>query len=196
MTREGSAIDERQGTGFAPWRLKGIGVLRIAFGLVWAVDAWFKWQPGFINNFSDYLSGAQQDQPVFIHHWIGFWISTVGIDPHLFAYLVAAGETAIAIGLILGVFTNLNYVLGVVLSLIIWSTAEGFGGPYKETSTDIGAAVIYGLVFAGLYLSSAGLYLGLDRKLSAVLGRFGFLGSGRVGHWTVPNPSVKPALSH
>jgi hypothetical protein len=32
----------------ARWRLTGIGVLRIVFGLVWAVDAWFKWQPDFI----------------------------------------------------------------------------------------------------------------------------------------------------
>jgi hypothetical protein len=30
------------------WRLTGIGLLRIAFGLVWAIDAWFKWQPDFI----------------------------------------------------------------------------------------------------------------------------------------------------
>ncbi len=36
----------------AGWRLQGIGVLRIVFGLVWAIDAWFKWQPDFINNFN------------------------------------------------------------------------------------------------------------------------------------------------
>jgi hypothetical protein len=38
----------------AGWRLQDIGVLRIVFGLVWALDAWFKWQPDFINNFTDY----------------------------------------------------------------------------------------------------------------------------------------------
>ena len=62
---------------FAPWRLKGIGILRIAFGLIWGVDAWFKWQPGFISGFSDYLAGAQQNQPLLVHHWIGFWINAV-----------------------------------------------------------------------------------------------------------------------
>jgi hypothetical protein len=31
------------------WRLTGIGLLRIVFGVVWAIDAWFKWQPDFIN---------------------------------------------------------------------------------------------------------------------------------------------------
>ncbi len=42
------------GIPLARWRVTGIGVLRIAFGLVWAVDARFKWQPDFINNFTDY----------------------------------------------------------------------------------------------------------------------------------------------
>lgn len=31
--------------GFAQWRLNGIGLLRILFGIVWGIDAWFKWQP-------------------------------------------------------------------------------------------------------------------------------------------------------
>ncbi len=44
------------------WRLKGMAILRIAFGLVWAVDAWFKWQPDFINNFSSYLTGSLDGQ--------------------------------------------------------------------------------------------------------------------------------------
>lgn len=163
------------------WRLKGFGVLRIVFGVVWGIDAWFKWQPDFINNFTTYLSGAQDGQPWLIHHWIGFWINTAGIDPTFFAYAVAVGETAIALALIVGAFTNLTAVVGVLLSVVIWSTAEGFGGPYRAGSTDIGAAIIYVLVFAGLFLSSAGLYLGLDRQLTPLLGRFGYLASGRFG---------------
>jgi len=39
-----------------------MAILRIAFGLVWAVDAWFKWQPDFINNFSSYLTGSLDGQ--------------------------------------------------------------------------------------------------------------------------------------
>lgn len=175
---------ETETVSIARWRLNGIGIGRILFGLIWAVDAWFKWQPGFIDDFKGYLSGAQQDQPTIIHHWIGFWINTVGVDPTLFAYLVAVGETLIAVALILGVFTNLTAVVGTLLSLAIWSTAEGFGGPYTTGATDIGAAVIYVLVFAGIFLSSAGLYLGLDRRLTPYLGRFGFLGSGSVGGTT------------
>ena len=162
----------------AQWRLKGIGLLRILFGIIWGIDAWFKWQPDFINNFSTYLSGAQDGQPLLVHHWIGFWINTVGIDPTLFAYGTAVAETAIAIALILGAFTNLTTVVGVLLAVVIWSTAEGFGGPYGAGSTDIGGAIIYPLVFVGLFLSSAGLYYGVDRRLTAALGRFGYLATG------------------
>jgi thiosulfate dehydrogenase (quinone) large subunit len=181
---------------FAQWRLNGIGLLRILFGIVWGIDAWFKWQPDFVNNFTTYLTGAQDGQPWPIHHWIQFWVNTVGIDPTFFAYATAVGETAIAIALIVGAFSNLTTVIGVLLSVVIWSTAEGFGGPYHAGSTDVGAAIIYPLVFAGLFLSSAGLYYGLDRKLTGTLGRFGFLASG--GFVKPPSKAVlvKPLATH
>ena len=101
------------------------------------------------------------------------------VDPHVFAHLVAVGETAVAIGLIFGLFSNLTYLAGSVLAFVIWSTAEGFGGPYKAGSTDIGAAVIYLLVFAGLYLAYAGRVFGIDKRLGDRLGRWAFLASGK-----------------
>ncbi len=160
------------------WRAKGIGVLRIIFGLVWLVDAWFKWQPGFINQFSDYLTGALEGQPAAVQAWINFWINIVNVDPHVFAHVVAISETAIALGLIFGAFSNLTNIGGALLALVIWSSAEGFGGPYVPGSADIGSAVIYVLVFAGLFLANAGVVWGLDAWLTPALGRLGFLGSG------------------
>jgi thiosulfate dehydrogenase [quinone] large subunit len=160
------------------WRLKGIGVLRIIFGLVWAVDAWFKWQPDFINNFSDYLTGALEGQPAAVQAWIYFWINIIKVDPHVFAHFVAIAETAVAVGLVLGAFSNLTNLGGALLALVIWATAEGFGGPYVAGSADIGSAVIYALVFAGLFLANAGLYIGLDRRLTPLLGHWSFLASG------------------
>jgi hypothetical protein len=35
--------------------------------------------------------------------------------------------------------------------VVIWAVAEGFGGPYGSGSTDIGAAVMYAVVFLALY---------------------------------------------
>src|SRR6266700_3293989 len=162
----------------APWRLKGMGILRIVFGLIWAVDAWFKWQPDFIHNFTSYLNGSLDGQPATVQAWINFWINIVKVDPHFFAYLVAIGETAVAIGLIFGLLSNLTNIVGILISVVIWATAEGFGGPYVAGSTDIGAAIIYVLVFAGLFLANAGLYYGVDRYVTPLLGRLGFLASG------------------
>jgi uncharacterized membrane protein YphA (DoxX/SURF4 family) len=162
----------------APWRARGLGILRIAFGVVWAIDAWFKWQPDFIHNFVDYLTGAQEGQPAAVRAWIGLWINVVHINPHFFAYAVAVGETAVAIGLLFGLFSNATCIVGLLLSVMIWATAEGFGGPYKPGSVDIGSALIYAMVLAALFLTSAGRFVGVDPLLDRHLGRFRFLASG------------------
>ncbi len=148
--------------------------------MIWAVDAWFKWQPDFVQNFTGYLTGALEGQPASVQWWIHLWHDTIQVNPVAFAYVVAVAESAIAIGLIFGVFSNITYLGGSLMSMVIWSTAEGFGGPYKPGSTDIGAAVIYVLVFAGLFLTSAGRYWSLDRWLTPRLGWLGFIASGAI----------------
>ncbi|MHB8495985.1 MAG: hypothetical protein ACYC9Z_17815 [Casimicrobiaceae bacterium] len=164
-----------------PWRAHAFGILRIIFALVWGIDAAFKWQPAFQTGFVTYLTGALGGQPALVKAWIGFWINIVRVDPHIFALIVATSETALALALILGVLSNLADLGGVLLALVIWSTAEGFGGPYKAGSTDVGASIIYILVFVALFLSQSGLCLGLDRRLTPMLGRWGWLASGPLG---------------
>jgi thiosulfate dehydrogenase (quinone) large subunit len=165
------------------WRTKGIAALRILFGLIWAINAWFKWHPVFQRNIVETVTGAKAGQAGPIQAWIAFWGHIVASNPMLFAHLLAATETAIAVFLILGLLGNLTDVVGMVLALGIWSTAEGFGGPYKPgDSTDIGTAIIYAVVFAILLMISASRYYGLDQWLTPRLGRFGFLASGRFWH--------------
>jgi uncharacterized membrane protein YphA (DoxX/SURF4 family) len=158
------------------WRLVLIAALRVAFGLVWAIAAWLKWQPDFQNHFLNQVSAAKDGQPPLVQGWISFWIHLVSANPLLFARVEASLETALAICLVLGVFSNLTYVGGFLLSLGIWSTAEGFGGPYVPgQSTDIGTALPYAILFAILFCISAGYYYGLDRWLAPRLGRLSFL---------------------
>ena len=161
-----------------PWRETGFGCLRIVFGVIWSFDASFKWRPAFIDHFAAYLSQAAEGQPRAERAWIDFWIDVVKVEPHAFAYFIAVAETLIAILLLVGLFSNLTYVAGVALSLVIWSTAEGFGGPYMPGSTDIGTAIIYAIVFIALFLASAGRYVGLDGLLADRLGRVRSLASG------------------
>ena len=149
------------------WRQKGIGLLRIAFGLVWLVAAWLKWQPAFQNTFVAQVSGAKDGQPGLIQAWISFWTTLISVNPLLFARFEAATETAIAIFLLFGLFSNLTFIIGLLLSLGIWSTAEGFGGPYiPGQSTDLGTALPYAILFAVLFSISAGRYYGLDQWLT------------------------------
>ncbi len=144
---------------------KQFAVLRIIFGFVWLIDAGFKWQSAFLNNFVSYLVQGAQGQPATVHAWISFWIHVVSTDPHLFAVIVALAETAIAISLILGLFTRVAIIGGIILSFTIWSTAEGFGGPYVTGSTDIGASIIYMLVFASLWIGKSWSSCSIDSKL-------------------------------
>lgn len=131
---------------------KKFAILRIIFGAIWSVDAFFKWQPYFFANFASYLISGAEGQPLLVQKWIHLWIDLVGINPHFFAVLVALAETTLALGLVLGIFTRLACYGGIAFSLVIWSTTEGFGGPYVAGSTDIGSAIIYVLVFAAFLI--------------------------------------------
>ena len=157
-------MNEREDRSFA--------ILRIIFGGVWLIDAAFKWNPAFLNNFTDYLVEGTQNQSPLVQAWINLWIKGVSVDPHLFAIIVAIGETAIALGLLFGIFTELAIAGGIAMTLVIWSTAEGFGGPYVAGSTDVGAAIIYVLVFVALWLGKCWRYYSFDPSIRK---RFPFL---------------------
>jgi thiosulfate dehydrogenase [quinone] large subunit len=144
---------------------RSFAALRIVFGGVWLIDAMFKWNPAFINNLTDYLTQGAQGQPVLVQDWINFWVRGVSVDPHLFAIIVALSETAIAIGLLFGLFTEVAIAGGIAMTLVIWSTAEGFGGPYAPGSTDIGTGIIYALVFVALWLGRCWRYYSIDSFL-------------------------------
>ncbi len=163
------------------WRERGVGIARIIFGLVWVVAAILQWLPQFQNTFVAQVTAAKDGQPGVIQGWISFWANLVSVNPLLFARMLATAETVIAAFLILGIFSNLTYIVGIFLSLGIWSIPEGFGGPYiPGATTDIGTAFPYATLFVVLLCLSAGRYYGLDKWLTSKLGRLGFLASGSI----------------
>jgi len=137
------------------FRITGSAV-RITFGLVWLVDASLKWLPGFRSSFADMIRGAADGQPTWLHGWFSFWIDLTAPRATLFADMVAVIETGIALALIFGFARKLTYLLAIGFTLMIWSTAEGFGGPYAAGSSDIGTAIIYAVVFVALLVIDAG----------------------------------------
>ena len=124
--------------------------LRITFGVIWGIDAALKWLPGFRSGYMDTIMGQAKGQPGWLHPWFSFWINLQHPRVNLFVDLVATVETLIALALIVGFARKLTYISAAGFSLLIWATAEGFGGPYTSGSADIGTAIIYAVVFAGL----------------------------------------------
>jgi nitrite reductase (NO-forming) len=58
-----------------------------------------------------------------------------------------------------GFARKVTYSIGFLYGLFVWSVAEGFGGPYVPgTSTDVGAAIIYSLLFGTLLVVDAGRF--------------------------------------
>ena len=124
--------------------------LRITFGVIWLIDATLKWLPGFRAGYMSTIMGEAQSQPGWLQPWFHFWIRLQHPEAVFLAYLVAVVETLIAVALIIGFARKLTYISAIAFSLLIWGTAEGFGGPYTSGAADIGTAIIYAVVFAGL----------------------------------------------
>jgi len=124
--------------------------LRIGFGVIWLIDALLKWLPGFKDSYMSTIMATKAGQPGWLQPWFQFWISLQHPAVTFFWAIVATAETLIALALIFGFARKLTYCAAIVLSLLIWSTAEGFGGPYTSGAADIGTAIIYTVVFADL----------------------------------------------
>lgn len=128
---------------------------RLLFGALWAFEAYWKWQPYFIHHFLGFLTPAANGQPAWIAayiHAIAGLVNTVG--PTFFGILTAIVETLIATSLLTGRALTYGLALGVLWSLGIWTTAEGWGGPYgagfgsSAMPGDIfGNAINYAFVF-------------------------------------------------
>ena len=150
----------RHGPAQAPasWKLR-LG--EIAFGMLWAFDAYWKWQPAFLRHGVDNLAAAQVGQPGWIVAYIGFFVGAIRIvGPLVFGIAVAVAESALALALLTGRALDWMLALGAIYSFMLWTTAEGWGGPYAAGATGnkgdvLGTATIYVLVFLFLIAARA-----------------------------------------
>src|SRR5260221_9557189 len=126
--------------------LSKIATVRILFGFIWAIDAIFKWQPAFQKGYLDILISTAKDQPFFLKPWFDIWIRLISSQTQFFIYATVCIETYIAVAVLFGFAKRFTYIVALAFSLLIWSTAEGFGGPYTAGSTDVGAGIVYALL--------------------------------------------------
>jgi thiosulfate dehydrogenase [quinone] large subunit len=142
-----------EGKGLTRFDRSPTAVLRTLFGIVWLVDAFFKWQPGFRSGFTPILQGMVSSQPGLIRPWFQFWALLATHTGQLLPDATAITETALGIALIVGIARRPVYVVGAMYAFFVWAVGEGFGGPYAlGSSTDVGAALIYTFVFASLFI--------------------------------------------
>jgi thiosulfate dehydrogenase (quinone) large subunit len=130
---------------------KRVAAVRIAFGVVFAVDAFLKWRPGFASSFLSQVTAAAGGQPGWLLPWFHFWTRVISVAPAPFAYLSAAVESLIALALIFGLARQVTYFAAAAYAFFLWAIPEGFGGPYKGGATDIGTGIIYVILFLALY---------------------------------------------
>ena len=129
------------------WPDVASAALRIAFGIIWAIGAAFTWTSQFATNYVGYLHNAARGQPGWSAWWFDMWIAVVTPHAMAFVWLTRIAETLLAAALLLGFARKTTYVLGALFSLLIWATAEGFGGPYTVGAANMGTAITYVLIF-------------------------------------------------
>jgi nitrite reductase (NO-forming) len=133
-----------------PWPAIATTALRVAFGIIWAVGALLTFSPDFAAHYVGYLHNAAAGQPAWSAWWFSMWIALVTPHATLFIWATRIVESLLALALIFGIGRRSLYALGALFSLLVWSTAEGFGGPYTVGATNMGTAISYVLIFIAL----------------------------------------------
>jgi uncharacterized membrane protein YphA (DoxX/SURF4 family) len=126
---------------------------RLLFGLLWAFDAFWKWHPYFLQHAVSYLVQSQEGQPAWIMAYIQFFINLINaVGPLAFGFFAAIVETLIAASLLFNKGLSFMLPIGTLYSFGLWTTAEGWGGPYGPGFTGnkgdiLGTIIIYCFIF-------------------------------------------------
>src|SRR5579864_2985895 len=96
---EVNSTEQRRSAG---WFIVTAAGLRVAFGVIMAVDAYLKWRPAFAAHYVGYLQNAANGQPPWLVPWFHFWLHIVARNSAFFVGATRLLETAVCIGLLLG----------------------------------------------------------------------------------------------
>src|SRR5690606_16505169 len=120
--------------------------------LYWAINAYLTWGPEFAIHYVAYLQNAEGVYPAWLLWRCNMWINLISPAPRIFISLTHIIDNIITIGYLFGLARKWTFIVGGLFSLLIWSTAEGFGGPYATGVSNLGPALVYVLLFAALLI--------------------------------------------
>ena len=164
-----SQVGKRTPSRLVMGRRSIITAIRIVAGCSWLFTSWYTNQTNAIQEIT---------RQVAINPWHAFWLHIAVLNLHNFVACSTLVEGLIGFCLLCGLFNNLANGMATVWALLAWSTHGLFLIPPGSLSGDSGIALVWLLISAGLILSGAGKYYGLDRLLTDKLGRWAFLASG------------------
>ncbi len=125
--------------------------LRVLFGAIWLADGLLRFYPGTSSQLSYWMVVMIEDgQPPWLMGWFSFWAGIVAGTPAFWWYGFGLIELALGFCLVTGFLRRPVYLLGLVLSLFLWTVPQGFGGPYGPGSTDMGTGILYAVIFIAL----------------------------------------------
>lgn len=147
---EGLSITRVRPQAISPIAMRTMCIL---FGLLWAFDSFWKWHPYFLTHVLLYLEQAEPGQPAWIVTYIGLFVSMINfVGPVVFGVFAALIESMIALTLLSNRALRWFIPIGIAYSIGIWTTAEGWGGPYGPGTTAnkgdvLGTTNIYVIAF-------------------------------------------------
>jgi thiosulfate dehydrogenase (quinone) large subunit len=171
--------DELRGMPYIPvdrsMRLRGAAVVRILFGVLWAIDAYLKWRPSFIHGqvLAKDLNPSKIPQP--LHSWVQLWHDISAVSPAGFAVFIACVETLIAVAMIFGFLSNLTFIGTAIYSFGVWTAPEHIHLPWAPGNTDLGPSIGYIFAALALFFAAAGSIWSVDAVIRPRLGRLAFL---------------------
>ena len=162
------------------WR--GLDVLRILMGIIWAANLIFILLPS-ADYWGSFADVAASYGPTTLGG-AGF-ADYVAANPSFFAALIAIATAYLAVAFVLGVTTRLACAVGFVASVAFFLTQWGATFVFPG-GTDVGAHPLYMACYVALFVGGAGRFWSLD----AWIWRSGKARLSRIAEW-IATPSPK-----
>jgi thiosulfate dehydrogenase [quinone] large subunit len=144
---------------------KAVAIIRILTGVIFFAEGWGKVAGRFVDGgFADTVRETSEQAWPF---WNDFLRRVVLPNASAFGWFFAAAELALAIGLLLGLFTRAAALGGTMLMviLLLGQTRVEPGGSWERWVTSGLTSKFALLLLALLFLTDAGRVWGLDARL-------------------------------